>query len=676
MSAYALLLKTPHPTLERMSRHLASKRRQRLLAGLAAITMLAASSCIGHRTDAPLERIEQVAALPFQVADHRVPVHLKGWVTLSDPTTNLVFLEDGTGAARVSLPFLNIDLRTRNLVEVIGEVNEGGPAPTIVASEARLLEGAHEPQALPVQVADLTAGRTGFRYIAVDGVFRSRRQDRSGGAVVRVGSGATVFEAYIAAIDLPNLAGKIGARIRVRAVANLSRDIYGRTARVQVWIPRSADFEVLVPAPQSVPVQTIREVALLPVNSLAEHMLHLRGSIQSDGVREGLRLEDGTGSIRIRQAPNAVLSAGEVDVTGFAELDGGELKITDARLMQPDHQSHPGDSDRIITSVAEVHTLSPEEAAGAIPVHVQATVTYINPTSNTLFVQDQTGPTYVNAPRIREIKVKAGDLVDLTGVTAPGQFAPIISGGWAERVSSSPMPAPAPVAFDDLFSGRMDSAWVQGEGVIQHIESRRPTLEDTVSLQWGDHQYQLLVNNPNARPLPPPDSRVRVQGVCGSVFNAKRQIVGIQIYVPSTEFIRLLEPGRIQPRCGRARSTSFSAFRLPIHRGTARESAASSPSPVPPARRTSKTPELASRSSITHAWISVPAMWSTYLASGIRVPSARKCRTRKSRLSNAEALRRQLPSPWTKRWKAATIPSWSPSTQPSWTSSGALVRTL
>ncbi len=543
MNAYVLLMKASDPTRERMARHLASRPARRLRAGLTAVALLAAGSCIGHHTATPLERIQQVAALPFQVDDHRIPVHLKGWVTLSDPTTNLVFLEDGTGAARVNLPFLNIDLRTGNLVEVIGEVNEGGAAPTIVASAVRLLPGTHDPRALPVQVADLTAGRTGFRYIAVDGVFRSRHQDRAGNAVIRIGSGATVFEAYIAAIDLPSLTGKIGARIRIRAVANLSRDVYGGTARVQAWIPRSTDFEVLVPAPQTTPVQTVSEVAALPKNSLAEHLLHLHGSVQSDGVREELRFEDSTGSIRIRQAPTAELPIGQVvDVRGFAELDGGELKITDARLIPPSPLSHPADKDRIITSVAEAHTLSPEEAAGGIAVHVQATVTYLNPTSNTFFVQDKTGPVYVLAPRVHELTVHVGDLVDLTGVTAPGQFAPIVSGAWAERISSSSMPPPAPVAFDDLFSGRMDSAWVQTEGVVQSVESRRASLEDAVWMQWGEHRYQVLVYNPDALPLPPPDSRVRIQGVCASLFNAKRQIFGIQIYVPSPEFVRLLEP--------------------------------------------------------------------------------------------------------------------------------------
>ncbi len=551
MNTHGLPLKTPHAAHHPIMRPLAYKGSRSLCAGLTAVVALCASSCVGRHTNAPLERIEQVASLPFQVADHRVPVHLKGWVTLWDPTTNLVFLEDGTGAARASLPFLNIDLRPGDLMEVIGEVNEGGRAPTIVASEAKLLAGTHEPRALPIRVADLVAGRTGFRYIALEGVFRSRHQDRAGNAAIRLGSGETVFEAYIAAIDVPNLTGKVGARVRVRAVANLSRDVYGRTARVRAWIPQANDFEVLTPAPESIPVKTLSEVAALPRNSLAERMLHLHGSIRSDGVREGLRFADATGSIRICEAFGATLPTGEgFDVAGFAELDGNELKITDARLVQGNPQSHPADKDRIITSVAEVHSLTSEEAASAIAVHVQATVTYLNRVNGMLFVQDQTGSTYVYAPRMAEFE--AGDLVDLTGATAPGQFAPIVSAARVERVSSSSLPAPAPVAFLDLLSGRMDSAWVQTEGVVQSVETNRPMLDDAVSLQWGDHRYLALVHNPSGRRLPPPDSRVQVQGVCGSLFNARRQIVGIQILVPSPDFVRLLEPApdpaRMRPR--------------------------------------------------------------------------------------------------------------------------------
>ncbi len=522
-----------------------SDRIKRLCAGLAAVATLTASSCIGRHPDAPLERIAQVEALPFQVADHRVPVHLKGWVTLSDPTTNLMFLEDGTGAARVALPFVHLDPRPGNQVEVIGEVTEGGPAPTIVASQVRLLNGIHEPHAVPIHVSELTSGRTGFRYVAVEGVLLSRHQNHAGNPVLRMGSGTTIFEAYVLTQAITSLSGAPGARIRVNAVANLSRDVYGRTARIEVWIPAATDVEILAPPPQNIPVQTIREVTALPRDTLAEHMLHLRGTVLSNGVREGLRFEDGTGSVRLRQALGTDLPVGEVvDVYGFAELDGGNVKIIDARLVQANLKSHPAGRDRIIATVAEVHALSPEEAGLGLPVHVRATVTYLNPATNMFFVQDRTGPTYVFAPRILELKVQAGDLVDLTGFTAPGQFAPIITGAWAQRVSSACMPAPAPVAFDDLFSGKMDSAWVQTEGIVQNVLPQAAgSAENAVWVQWGDHQYLLLVHNPKAIPLPLPDSRVRILGVCGSLFNARRQIVGIQIYVPSPEFLRVVEPG-------------------------------------------------------------------------------------------------------------------------------------
>jgi len=514
----------------------------RLEAGLVAMVALTAVSCVDRRAAAPLERIEQVAALPFQVADRSVPVHLKCWVTLSDPTTNSVFLEDGTGAARVALPFLNLALKPGDLMEVVGEVSEGGPAPTIVASEAKLLEGSHKPHALPIQVADLIAGRTGFRYVVMEGVLRSWHQDRSGDAVLRIGSETVVFDAYFPANERPNIADRPGARVRIRAVANLSRDVYGRTARVQVWAPRSADFEILAPAPTSIPVQSVGEVVRLPRNRLAERAIHLRGSIQPDGVREELRFVDRSGSIRIGKAPNSALPMREaVDIIGFAELDGGEVEFTDANILQASPSPSSTPKNRIIASVAEVHALSSEEAGHSIPVHLRATVTYINPYSTTFFVQDDTGASYVSAPRIHTFQVHAGDLVDLTGFTAPGQFAPVISGAWAERISTGPMPAPAPAAFDDLLSGRMDSVWVQTEGIVQSVDTNFGP-EPHVWVQWGEHQYLLLVHNPSAHPLPPADSRIRAQGVCATLFNARRQLVGIQIYVPAPEFLHVLEP--------------------------------------------------------------------------------------------------------------------------------------
>jgi len=520
-----------------------SRRTEYVPAALAAILGMAAGSCGGHRASAPLERMAQVETLPFQLADHRVPVHLKGWVTLSDPASDAMVVEDGTGAARVSLPPIHVDVWPGRRVEIVGEVTEGGSAPTVAAREIAVLEGSEQPRAARVAAADLAAGRTGFRYVEMEGVLRSWYEDRGGDPVIRVGSQATAFQVHCAS-GAPNFNERVGSRIRLRVVAIPSRDVYGRTALVQVSLPQSADIDFLSPAPTSIPVQTVREVALQPRDLAAERMIHLRGVVQADGVRGGLRFDDGSGSVPIGAAASATLPVGEMaDVFGFAEFDRGELQIADAGLVHANSRQHTAQKHGTITSLAEIHALSPEQAALAIPVRVVATVTCSNLLSFGFFVQDRTGESYVYAPRIHEFNARAGDLVELTGVTAPGQFAPIIADGWAKRMGPSSMPPPAPAAFDDLFSGKWDSAWVQTEGVVQRVERNSSRLTDTISLQWGDHLYDIRVNNPSSRPLPPPDSRVRVQGVCGALFNGRRQIVGIVIYVPSPEFVHILEPG-------------------------------------------------------------------------------------------------------------------------------------
>jgi hypothetical protein len=139
----------------------------------------------------------------------------------------------------------------------------------------------------------------------------------------------------------------------------------------------------------------------------------------------------------------------------------------------------------------------------------------------------------------------------VTGVTTPGGFAPSISKAWATRLSPGEMPDPAPVSFDELFSGRQDSKWVQAEGVVQSLDM---CCEPEVHmwLQWGQYRYLVDLPNKESGKLPPPNTRVRVRGVCATLCNARNQIVGIRLYVPSSRFIETLEPApqpsALQPR--------------------------------------------------------------------------------------------------------------------------------
>ncbi len=498
------------------------------------------AGCASRQPAGPLDRIEQIASLPVQAYQRRLPVHIIGWVTVPEATLNVLFIKDGTGSARVDLPFAQLDIAPGDRVEVTGVAGAGGSAPTIVAAHTQVLPGKHELRPQPVEIADLLGSGATFRYVELTGVLRCRYYDRAGRAAARIGSRGSAVDVHLGGFATLDSRLEPGDRVRLRGVATANRDVHGNAGRVHLWTASANDVVLVQSVPPEIPIETVRSVAALTGSAVPERMLHLRGAVRQDRLSEGLVLTDQTGSIRLRRRPAAVLELGDdIDVFGFADAGAGSIELEDAALRparQPQHQA-PKDV-RILTTIAQVHALSAEEAARALPVRLRATVTYINPLSHVFFVQDETGPTFVSSTHLRDFGVAAGDRVDLTGVTGPGNFAPVVMNASAARLSGGSMPEPALASFDDLFSGRQDSAWVRTEGVVQSVDTGH--AEDQFWLQWGQHRYQVLIANPLHEPLPPPDARVEVSGVCGTLFNSKRQILGIQVYVPSPRFIRVL----------------------------------------------------------------------------------------------------------------------------------------
>ena len=78
----------------------------------------------------------------------------------------------------------------------------------------------------------------------------------------------------------------------------------------------------------------------------------------------------------------------------------------------------------VLTTALVVHSLPPEQAARSYPVHLRAVVTYYNYPH--LLLCDSTGCIYTKLPS--PIKtLHAGMLIDIEGVSAPGDFASIIA---------------------------------------------------------------------------------------------------------------------------------------------------------------------------------------------------------------------------------------------------------
>ena len=104
---------------------------------------------------------------------------------------------------------------------------------------------------------------------------------------------------------------------------------------------------------------------------------------------------------------------------------------------KPASPSESQRSQRTITSATirtarAVHILPPEQAAQEYPVLLRAVVTYYDPYIDSrhgaLFVHDVSGGVFVMVPPRPILTIKPGSLVEITGVTAPGDYAAVVNG--------------------------------------------------------------------------------------------------------------------------------------------------------------------------------------------------------------------------------------------------------
>ena len=144
------------------------------------------------------------------------------------------------------------------------------------------------------------------------------------------------------------------------------------------------------------------------------------------------------------------------------------VRLAGARLAVPscsaisafaDPSGHQ-ESLAVLKNAVEVR-VSPADAQPGHPVHLRRVVTYYDAEWGHLFVQDSQAGIFVS-PLQADLPIQTGDPVEVEGLSAAGDFAPIIAGranhdATPGRVCTPPLRLP----FDHLASGREDSNWVE-----------------------------------------------------------------------------------------------------------------------------------------------------------------------------------------------------------------------
>jgi diguanylate cyclase (GGDEF)-like protein len=206
---------------------------------------------------------------------------------------------------------------------------------------------------------------------------------------------------------------------------------------------------------------------------------------------------------------------------------------------------------RIIETARAVHSLPPEEAAHEYPVRLHAVVSYydpyIDPRRGALFVQDASGGVFVSLPARPILAIKPGDLVAITGVTGPGDYAAIVTAAQVLPVGQSRLPArPLKTTLMQLLTGAFDCQWVEVEGRVRSAHLGPGNVVLGVAANGGS-LTAVTVRQPGVDYEALVDSLVRIDGVAAPVFNQRRQMVGVRVFFPTLRQINVIQPAPRDP---------------------------------------------------------------------------------------------------------------------------------
>ncbi len=214
-----------------------------------------------------------------------------------------------------------------------------------------------------------------------------------------------------------------------------------------------------------------------------------------------------------------------------------------------------GQTSRELTSVRAIRSLNPEQAGQALPVRLRGVVTVLSGWKSSFFFQDATSGISVDreddSPPLR-----SGQLVEIRGVTGPGKFAPIINSSHVAVLGTGKMPQARLFTFDQLWGGAQDSQWGAIQGIVRSATVKpywgRSVLFLEVDIGAGNlvtvHVHDFSEAGPDSSAIDRlPGSTISVRGVCGTVFNDKRQFVGLRLFVSNLNQVTIERPAPADP---------------------------------------------------------------------------------------------------------------------------------
>ena len=504
-----------------------------------------------------LRTVRQVLSLSPDDAELGHPVLVRGVITYYFADSNTLIIQDSTGGILIQKPQTGAALKMGDEVEVQGSSGRGEPFNLVISSALRVLDAGELPNPEKLTLRDLASGAECYRWVEAEGIVRSATLDNDAQLTLDVAVDGGRVQARIAEHSGLDFDSFVYSRVRIRGVARSVFNARGEAIRFQLMVA-SLDSVVVeersAENPFSIVAQSIGAFLRVAASEYSGHRVRVHGVVARQEQGSELVIRDETGELLVNTSQMTSVQPGsQVDVLGFPSAMSGNVFFEDATFRQMDAGSTGNVSTSpvaagslaLLTTVDQIHKLSPEEAKRNYPVRLRCVVTYYEPLWHFAFIQDSTAGIFMDLRGERGIRLEPGQLVEVEGQSGPGDFAPVLIRPRLRVVGKAPMPIAGRLSLENLFSGVQDSNWVEAEGIVQTVKN--DAEHALLGIVSGSRKFKALVPGFATGKLPTHlvDSRVRIRGACGTLFNGKRQLIGIQIFVPGIDYVTVEEPAPV-----------------------------------------------------------------------------------------------------------------------------------
>ena len=374
--------------------------------------------------------------------------------------------------------------------------------------------------------------------VSITGIVTAAESDWSGRFIVQDESGGV----YVDDTDLPH--PMPGDLVHVNGVSNR-----GGFKPVIVSAHWKKLAKVHLPEAKSVSVQQ-----LLSGSEDCER-IEISGVVTSarlEGASVVLELKSGSNYFSayphfIKYIDPQSLVGATVDVKGTAAVDFAAQtnRLPIFSIFMPwstDLISDRPMRETRLTTAAQALSLKYFQAIEKVPISVTGIVTVAESCWHGKFVvQDSTGGVFVDNTNNPQPSI--GDVVQVTGVSDSGDFAPdIIKPHW-NKLGTSPLPEVKPVTVEQFMSGAEDGWRIELWGVVRSVQSSPPTNGlVALEIKSDGYRYRAYVNlSGNVAPKSLVGAAVHVKGTA-TASSKFRHMFTVCIYAPQVSDFGIDQP--------------------------------------------------------------------------------------------------------------------------------------